>query len=157
MTFDELASEYAADTGISLKKAKEELNPGIQLFSSKVDNTYRTISCSLHVSSSYKPTLRYYCQTTESGSFHGIKKILSINMNRQYKGKSYTFVGNVYSHLRDPNKIFFIVNGDFYKEGSGTINGGLNLSVGQKATVSFGASYTLDHYKYFYVEDTLRW
>lgn len=160
MTYEEIVLEYANDFDMSIEEAKAELQPDNQLFSAPglYANNYRTLTQTLTVTSAYKPQLKFYCQTSESsGSFRGIKKIMTVNMNRNYRGKSYTFGGSVYTHLRDANRIFYIVNGDFYRNGTTTVNGGVNIPIGGKATVSFGASYTSDHFKYFYKEGTRYW
>lgn len=161
MTFDQLVYQYAKDADLSEQEARKVLNADSKTQSSSdmySNNTYRTISTYLNVTSTYKPQLRYYCQTSEyKGGWHGIVKIMTVNMYREYNGKTFSFGGSIYSHLVDANRIFYIVNGDFYKNGTTTYNGGVNIQVGGKSTINFSASYTGNHYKYFYVENNLRW
>lgn len=160
MTFEQLVHQYASDSGITYEEAKKIFNyypeSSISLYSDT--KTYNTITTTLNVSNNYKPSLRYYCMTSEyKGGWHGIVKILAVNMNRGYNGKSYAFGGTVYSHLVNANKIFYIVNGDFYSNSTSTITSSINIGIGQKGSVSFGVSSTSNHYKYFYVEDNLIW
>lgn len=160
MTLEQLVHQYASDSGITYEKAKRIFNyypeSNISLYSDT--NTYNTVYTTLNISNDYKPTLRYYCMTSEyKGGWHGIIKILVVNINRGYKGKSYAFGGSVYSHLVNGNKIFYIVNGDFYNNSTSTFTSSINIGVGQKGSVSFGVSSTSNHYKYYYVEDYLIW
>ena len=99
--------------------------------------------------------MRFYCETIESGWFRAIKKILRVDMIRGYKGLSKQFSGSVYVNLEDPNKIFYIVNGDFYNNGSTTYEGGVSIGVGKYALVSFKSSSASSHYQYRYVESRL--
>ncbi|GEM01133.1 hypothetical protein SAMN05421839_1074 [Halolactibacillus halophilus] len=98
LTYEELVSEVANDQNISKEQARNELTSSLYGTSGKVVNkssvaaaataTYRTISTSVSVTSTYKPQIRYYCQTDErGGSFRAIKKILKVSLNRSYNGK----------------------------------------------------------------------
>lgn len=85
LTYEELVSEVANDQNISKEQARNELTSSLYGTFGKVVNksvvaaaataTYRTISTSVSVTSTYKPQIRYYCQTDEGGgSFRAIKK-----------------------------------------------------------------------------------
>lgn len=158
LSFDELISEISINDNISETQARNELlnsltkdnKRSLSSTSAAVAATYRTISTSVSVTSTYKPTIKYYCQTTEGGGFRGIKKILKVSLNRNYRGTSKAFGGEIYTRLEDPNRIFYILNGDFYNNGSTTVNGSVNIGIGKAASVSFGGSYTSKHYKYAY-------
>ena len=71
-------------------------------------------------------------------------------------GLSKQFGGTVYVHLEDANRIFYIVNGDFFNNGSTTWNAGVNIGVGRNASIKFGVTNTTSHYQYRYVESRLR-
>lgn len=79
MTSTQIVSQFAKDNGISLSAAATELGINLRVRDLK---TYRTLSIQFTVTSTYKPTLLFYCQISESGLFHGIMKILNVNMNR---------------------------------------------------------------------------
>ena len=154
MTFDQLAERISNDQKITIKQATESIinnNLGKSLYSIKAA-TYRTISNSFTVTSTYKPTMNFYCETTESGGFRAIKKILNVGMNRSYGGVSKQYQGSVYVKLEDPNRIYYNVNGDFYNNGTTTVNGGISVGVGSSATVKFGISHASNHFKYCYTE-----
>ncbi|NRD77370.1 hypothetical protein HPT25_07635 [Bacillus sp. BRMEA1] len=112
--------------------------------------TYRSLSTTFTVTSVYKPSVNFYCQTDEGGYFRGIVKILNISMNRSYNNTSKQFSGTVYANLEDPNRIYWEVNGDFLNNGTTTISGGgaVNIGVGYSASVNFGVSYQSNEYKY---------
>lgn len=157
MTYDEMIEEIAETNGISVEQAQSEMvgsNPN-NLRAARAKQ-YRTLSQQFTVNSKYKPTMRFYCETTESGGFRAIKKIERVEMIRGYKGLSKQFGGSVYVNLEDPNIIFYIVNGDFYNNGSTTYEAGVNIGLGKNASVGFKASSTSSHYQYRYVESRLR-
>lgn len=125
-------------------------NYGIQSISARA-GTYRVISSTFDVTSVYRPSLEFYCQTSEwSGSFRSIEKILNIGMNRYSNNRSKQFNGSVYANLEDPNRIYWIVNGNFYDNGTTSVNGGVNIGIGEKSSVNFSVSYSSNYYAYAY-------
>lgn len=167
LTFDEIVKEIAVDQGISENQAANQLmssqNSKIlesaisPLGTSSVSTlaaTYRTITQSFTVTSIYKPSVKFYTQTSEGGGYWGIVTILNVGMNRSYNGISKQFGGTVYSNLETAARIFYIVNGDFFNNGTTTVSGGgeVAVGVGASATVNFNLSYSSNFYKYCYVE-----
>lgn len=169
LTFDELVNEISVNEGISKKKAAEQIKASMNSNSSnsKSDSTllasssdavtaesatYRSISAQFTVTSSYKPTLRFYCSTSEGGGYWGITKILNVSMNRSYDGMSKQFGGSVYTNLETAYRIFWVVDGDFYNNGTTTGGGGVSIGVGGSASIDFNVSNSSNHYKYCYVE-----
>nr|WP_319487417.1 hypothetical protein [uncultured Caproiciproducens sp.] len=163
LTFDEIVEAIAGDSQISKAQAANQVISG---FTNKNSNslnltakaaasraTYRTINSDFTVTSEYKPTMRFYCETSESGSFHGIVKILNVNMIRKYNGMTKQFGGTVYTNLEDANSIFYTVDGDFYNTGTTTFGGGVSIGVGEGSSVSFNASSSSNFYAYCYVEE----
>lgn len=162
MTFDQIVDEMAKNENLTKKEAVDSIissfsqdntstkarsmSPEMQARSA----TYRTMSSQFTVKTAYKPTLAFYCQTDESGNFRAIKKILKVSMNRSYNGISKQFGGSVYTNLEDPNRIYWMVNGDFYNNGTTTVNGSVSISVGGSAEVAFGVSSASNHYSYAY-------
>jgi hypothetical protein len=173
LTFEELVQEIANDTGKSFEQVKSEIiaNKQIELENSgdvvkSLDKksyseievmvssaTYRTITDQFVVTSIYKPYLKFYCETSEGGGYWGIVKILNVGMDREYNNITKQFGGTVYSNLENAGTIFWIVNGDFYDNGTTTAGGGVEIPIGGSATVSFNVSYSSDHYAYCYEED----
>lgn len=176
LTFDEVVKAIAKDNNISKKQAAD------QVVSSFIDDsektpltgkfaqstrsaqamqaakvaaasaTYRNISAEFTVTSTYKATLRFYCQTEEGDYFHAIVKVLNVSMNRNYNGVSKQFGGNVYINLEDPNRIYYVVDGDFYNNGTTTGGGSLKIGLGEGSSLTFNASNTSNFYAYVYKE-----
>ncbi|MEF7637829.1 hypothetical protein [Bacillus thuringiensis] len=73
-------------------------------------------------------------------------------MNRDASGLCKTFSGTVQANLEGPNRIFYIVNGDFHNNGTTTFDGNVSITVGKHGSVGFSASYATSHYKYTYKE-----
>jgi len=73
-------------------------------------------------------------------------------MNRSHlgSGRSKSFDGTVYTKLEDPNRIYWIVNGDFLDNGTTTGGGAVNIGIDKAASIEFNASRTTNHYKYLY-------
>lgn len=166
LTFDEIVEAISKDSNISKKEAadhiistfKQSNSNSMQSLSTSEASaqaaaaTYRTLTSSFAVDNVYKPALNFYCQTSEYGSFRGIVKILNVDMNRKTSYMSKTFNGTVFTHLENANSIFWIVNGDFYNNGTISVNTGVSIGVGSSATVNFGVSGNISHYGYVYKE-----
>lgn len=165
MTFKEAVKEFAKNEGVSEKKAEmiflqNERSKNIvknnasdkELIMMASSSTYRTISTTLTVTSQYKPSLRFYCQTSEGGGFWGIVEIINVQMNRSYNGISKQFGGSVYTKLENAGKIKWTVNGDFFNNGTTTVNGGVSIGIGEAASVNFGVSGSTNFFKYYYKE-----
>ncbi|MEC3226098.1 hypothetical protein P9027_29715 [Bacillus thuringiensis] len=158
LTFDQITEQIAKDTNTPKEQVVQQMLSqnkarGPQAAAVMLADTYRTISSSFTVTSSYKPTARFYCATNEGGgSFRAIREIKYINMDRSSNGMSKAFGGTLQAHLQDPNRIYYIVNGDFFNNGSTTVNGGVSINIGESGSVTFGISSTSNHYKYAYVE-----
>ena len=150
MTFTEMVSSYAEIEGISYEEALAVF-PKESSASARTPS-HRMLSVTLNVTGSYKPTLNFYCNTSEGGNFWGITSIYSVQLNRTYGNTSKQFSGTIDVWLRSGYQIEYIVNGDFYNNGTTSASGGigLNIGVGSGAQVSFQISSSSNHYKYFY-------
>ncbi|PRA08836.1 MULTISPECIES: hypothetical protein [unclassified Paenibacillus] len=147
LTFDELVSVIAEDTGKSVEETKEKI---LNNYSKENHRSITPSSVTIQAAKFrtfkkqvttnrygiYKPTINFYCQTNESGSFRGIEKILEVSMNRADNHRAYIFEGYIYTHLEHANKIHFIVNGDFYKDGSVSWEVGAEIGIGKYATLN---------------------
>ena len=175
LTFDEIVEEISDEQGISEKEAASHVldattspapNKSLKSFRNlsgvaassqavTAAKTFRTITTSFKVKSNYIPALKFYCQTTEGGSFRAIKKIMNVGMNRFHLGKedglSKGFSGNVFTNLEDPNRIYWIINGDFYNNNSVTTEGAVDLGLHQTASINFSVASTTSHFAYTYL------
>lgn len=107
LTGEELAMEYAQEGQISVERAKIILSIGL---SDSKSRTYRILSEKIIVNPDYEARVKFYCRTDESGQFRGITKLLATSLVN--KG------GNLFAYLEDPNRVFYMVSGEFYHKGS---------------------------------------
>ena len=115
LTGEELAMEYAQEGQISVERAKIILS--IDFLDSQ-SRTYRILSEKVIVNPNYEARVKFYCQTDESGQFRGIAKLLAISLVKKDGDKEAPFTGNLFAYLEDPNRIFYMVSGEFHLKGS---------------------------------------
>lgn len=155
MTYDEMVNYYALRNNISFEEAVEELQLSNKSATTRSTNaTYRTLSVRFNVKDSYSPSIDFYCETSEYGNYWGILNIYSIQMNRYSNGITKQFSGVIDAWLRSPYQIEYVINGDFYNNGSTTVSGGAGFTaeINQQITVTFNASmaYSSNWYAYCY-------
>lgn len=157
MTYDQVVEVIAKDNRISIEEAKLQMPlPTSRSALGALSATYRTVAKQVEITPWYKIQMRFYCETSEGGGYWGIVRILNVSMDRNYLNMSKQFGGTVYANLESAYKIFFIVNGDFFDNGTTTYGGGVNIAVGSSVTINFQASYTSNHYKYVYREEYIQ-
>ncbi len=163
MTFEEIVARYAENDNISYQEAYELLGGNtrsVQPYSTR-SIEYRVFSANLHVTDEYIPHIEFFCETAEGGHFFQINSIYSVQLVRSYENISKQFSGNIEFWLRSGYDIEYIINGDFYNNGTTTVSGGANVNVGinEVASIQFIASitYSSNHYAYFYKPGNLHW
>lgn len=115
LTGEELAMEYAQERQISVERAKIILSIGL---SDSKARTYRILSEKLIVNPNYEARVKFYCRTDESGQFRGITKLLATSLVNKDGDKEAPFTGNLFAYLEDPNRVFYMVSGEFHHKGS---------------------------------------
>lgn len=159
MTFEEVSFDLAQTMGISLEEAKRIIDPAYSPISGYSVNasgfSYRTLSSQFTVTALYKPSVKFYCKTSEGTSAWGIVEIINAYMNREYDGMSKQFEGELYVNLESAYQIHYIVNGDFYDNGTTTVTFGVPIPVGGGGVVTFGVTYSSNHYAYCLEEKTV--
>lgn len=114
LTGEELAMEYAQEGQISVERAKIILSIGL---SDSKSRTYRILSEKIIVNPNYEARVKFYCRTDESGQFRGITKLLAVSLVDKDGDKEAPFTGNLFAYLEDPNRVFYMVSGEFYHKG----------------------------------------
>lgn len=118
----------------------------------------RELMVYLDVSSVYRPHISFYCYTSESGLYWGITSIYYVTLVRSYNNLTKTFSGELNAWLRSPYQIEYMINGDFYNNGTQTVevqiqgNFQLNDAVKMGGAISF--AYTSSHFGYYYKHET---
>ena len=115
LTGEELAMEYAQEGQISVERAKIILSIGL---SDSKARTYRILSEKIIVNPDYEARVKFYCRTDESGQFRGITKLLATSLVTKDGDKEAPFTGNLFAYLEDPNRVFYMISGEFYYKGS---------------------------------------
>jgi len=152
LTFNQIVEQIAKDNNISKNEAASQVksnfsgNSSLSITAERA--TYRTITETVPIWSNYQPQLAFYCQTSEEDYFHGIVKIMNVSLIRAYNGYSKQFSGTVYTNLEDANSIHWIIDGDFYNNGTTTVSGGGSIGIGGVATLNFGISYASNWFGY---------
>lgn len=166
LTFDEMVAVMVKDKGITAEEATNLIVNGGNTASRMTQEakeaaarlaTYRTLSSQINAWTNYKPTLKFYCETSEGGSFHGIVKVLNTSLDRAYNGMSKGFNGTVFIHLEHANKIHFVVDGDFFNNSTSTVGFDMSLGVGEAASIGFNASSTSNQFGYMNYSGDLYW
>ena len=115
LTGEELAMEYAQEGQISVERAKIILSIGLSDSKARI---YRILSEKLIVNPNYEARVKFYCRTDESGQFRGITKLLATSLVNKDGDKETPFTGNLFAYLEDPNRVFYMVSGEFHLKGS---------------------------------------
>lgn len=154
MNREEIIQSYMKTNGVSLEEA-QKIFP-ISYDRAKV--SYRTLSVYLPVTTSYKPHIEFYCQTSENGNYWGIVSVYKATLVRSYNGTSKQFTGELQMWLRSAYQIEYMINGDFYNNGTTTVSGGsgVEIGVGESAKFSYSASVSTSSnwFKYYYKHET---
>ena len=100
-------------------------------------NQYRIFTQRLFISDKYQPAITFYCQTTEEDVKKAIDKIIYIDFDRNYEGRSKAFHGDIFVNLESPNDIYYIVNGDFYDSGNTLETGTKQVALNQSIEIKY--------------------
>lgn len=119
LSYDEIVTELAEDEEISYQEAAKLI--GSQDANLKSGNaTYRTFTTTVTVTSSYKPSLKFYCRTSENGDSYSIVSINNVTLMLSYNGLVKQYDGYIKAWLRSSSSIEYNLNGDFYNNGTTT-------------------------------------
>lgn len=75
MTYDQMIEQLTNDLQLSSTKARERIESSDKRVHTVTRNkaTFRVLSHTMTVNKAYKSTMRFYCETSESGHFRAIK------------------------------------------------------------------------------------
>ena len=117
------------------------------------ETLYWIISQQITVKDDYKPTIKFYAKASYGGGpYFGVQSILNTSLDRNYKGETKQFAGNIYTNLESNTKIFYIINGDFYNNGNTIIDSSRSKGVDEAISTSFNISNETNHFTYTYLE-----
>lgn len=167
MTYDEILERMVRD-GIDRDDAIKSLydnamkNPnGFVSRSANIRNprslSYTTRSAKMNVSNSYKPSINFYVEVDSGHGAYYMSSILNVNMDRNYRGITKVFSGNVYYKLETPTRLYYTIDGDFYNTGSISWSIGGAVGVGKSGSASANVSGKREHYKGFYTQNYIHY
>ncbi len=157
--FDELVQEYAENEKMSKDEAINVLVQSLHSdeereLSDRRNKTYRRISKRIFINCWYRPSINFYCESDEKSEGYTIKKIISSGINSEYYKKYKPFAGSIYANLENPNKIYWVLNGDFFDKGIRTVG---DMTVSESSSeIEYAVRYSLAHYAYIYKEERLK-
>lgn len=158
MSFSEMVTHYAETAKISYDEALK-LFPAESADNTASSKCHRILNIPLDVTTTYKPQLELYCETSESGHYWGLSNIYLVNMEKNHDGFSKQFLGDVEMWFRNEYQLEYAVNGDFFINGTMDMSDDtdLDLTKDNYAHISFtDSSSTMPlHYQYFYDHQTL--
>ncbi|MGM0330176.1 hypothetical protein [Enterococcus sp. AZ084] len=155
LDFQQLLRVISREYQLTEEEAKKQLGYTEQMVQSAIHNgaIYRIFSQNITVNRVYQPNLLLYCETSESGNFRAIKSILSVQLKSADQGLEKHFTGDVFAYLEDPNRIFYLINGDFYDQKTAALRNGLTLRQGEGVTERYTPGPLTNHFYYSYIED----
>lgn len=155
LTIDELTALVAQDFGISVDEAKLDLLSMYEGLEIEMLETkqFATFTIKINVSEDYLPTLRYYAEVNyqPEKDVKSIERLLKLNFNQEdYKSakEPYKFHGKIFTNVEDDNRIYYRVDGDFYKEGKVDSPADLNILVDENKTLDFKVENSAKQSKY---------
>lgn len=153
MTYEETLRFYAEKNNTTIEEATRILGGNSRAAKSQ---TTRVLTTRVEVTSSYKPTIDFYCYINTDGHYWGITSIYSVQLNRNYNGTIKQFSGNIETYLRSAYEIEYIINGDFYNTGTTSTSngGGVDIGINGVGNVNYTTSNTETSNYYAYCYDS---
>jgi hypothetical protein len=115
--------------------------------------TFRIISNYIQVSPNYVAEIKFYCETIEDISNRSIINIFHIKSDSEYNNERLLFNGDVFVHLITDNQIYYLLNGDFYKDGKYIERNEVNIEEGEYTKINISLEDPLDRYYYIHKEN----
>ena len=162
VSYDEAIADIAKTQGISVEKAKR-LHPdkssrilsksGASIASNT--NLY-SLELEQNVSTFYKPKLKIYVFIYSEGSFRQFTEMFSVQLDRySVLAGSQQFAGSIEAkiHYNNATKLTWIINGDFFDNGTTTISGSVTAN-GLIWSGTGTVEYSSNHFKYWFNSNT---
>ena len=157
LSYNEMIQVISEKEGLS-ERAVRSLYPNEQnTLTNKIGIQAATNATSLHeinirqsVTSAYKPAVQVYVWVTGSGSFYQYDSIYDADLDRKHisSNVSKQFQGKLRVELHSKTRLFYLINGDFYNNGTTTVSG--TVSAGGVIWSGSGTvSNSSNHFKYW--------
>lgn len=140
---DELIIEFAKNSNMTKEEAEKMLFPATTVRQRSIqaeESRFAVVRASFQdriINDSVDGgTVYFYCETSESGWFRGIKRIIYAGYNHPRLG----FKGTLQYALPDANRIHFTLNGSLHHHATTSISGGGSIGVGGLSSFEIGMS-----------------
>lgn len=114
MTGTETLEYYAGRQGVDADTAQRLLGAKVEPFA---EDATVVVSVPLETTGTYAPYLDLYCQVDGDGTDWSVLSIYSVQVSGAQRDKR-PFAGNISVFLRGEREIEYIVNGDFFRQGT---------------------------------------
>lgn len=154
LTYEEMIQFISSNEGIAENKVREmHPDPNTKKIGTRAtvqSTTLHEIKIRQSVTSSYKPAVQIFVYMTGSGSFWQYDKLYDADLDRKdaSTGTSKQYQGKLKVEIQSKNRIFYLINGDFYNNGTTTITGSVTAS-GVVWSGTGEISNQSNHYKYW--------
>ncbi|MEY8310263.1 hypothetical protein AAK899_12190 [Erysipelotrichaceae bacterium 51-3] len=168
-TFDEMVDRISKEDGLSKQEIIKKLissekqslknkNNSPQLNDNDILNSlraavYRTLTIPIPSVASYKPNgIEFYHKSADfEGSQMTCTQIIWISLDRldNRTGITKQFSGSIHLQLLDAQTIDWMINGDFFDNGTTSVGGTVTGGIGDYASVTLSVSYSSNHFAYY--------
>lgn len=151
VSYEEMIQDIATKRGVSI----EEITRENSIFSKSDIQPMASPYYYLHIRrdlpiNGWVPQLDIYVYMYGSGSFNAFKEIKDINLIRSYNYQSKQFSGKAEATLFSGAHLYWVVNGDFYNNGSTQSSFEASVGFGKAAKTTFSVTGSNNHFGYVY-------
>ncbi len=156
LTLDGLAAQMATDTNMTMEQARQRIEEESTNELGASDQTqYVVFTSFFHVNDTFTPYLKIYCEIEPSGSNHYLTRVISYHMVHIFGSMNKPFAGTVDVSLENPNKLHYVINGDFYEQGITTTQ--LDVSPDGLMRLTYAIANSTNWYAYVYTEQDIEY
>ncbi|GIP53595.1 MULTISPECIES: hypothetical protein [Paenibacillus] len=151
LTYEEMAQQIAKNRNVSEKYVRSLLSER----SSEPNYYYTHFYQQFEVGDTgWFPQIDFYIKC--EGIYRDFIKVEDLNLIRSYNYISKQFTGKLQAKVEDVKSIYWVINGDFYNNGTTKQSFSGGVSASDYATLSFSIESQNNHFGYVYKTGNLR-
>lgn len=148
LTYEDIVDNLIKDENISETELKQIIDEN--QYDSR---TFRIISNYIPIDSDYVAEIKFHCETIEEISDRSIINIFHVKVDSKYNNENLFFSGDVFVHFLTENKIYYILNGDFYRSGKYIKRNNVNIQQGKYIKLNISLEDKFENYYYIHKEN----
>ncbi len=149
VTYDEMVSQIAENRDQSPNFVRTEMNNRESLAAPTASYFYVHFYKTLQVgNTNWYPQLDIYAKC--EGIYRDFVGIEDLNLIRSYNYDAKQFNGKCQAKVESAKKIYWVVNGDFYNNGTTKVTFGGSVNIGEYANLSLSVESSKNHFGYIY-------